>query len=93
MRVEEVMAEAGIDSHGRPIEDGWIVVTCPACGTDNNLAEVDTEESGSQTVYLCGNCGERIVVVGPSPGLTGGYRLKDWVVLPLGEMRMNVPPD
>jgi len=92
MRVSEAMAVAGIDAHGRRIEDGWIDATCPFCQTKQNLGAAQTRDHGQQTDYLCTICGRPFVVVGPAPGLMGGYRLGDNVINPLGGMEVQVPP-
>jgi hypothetical protein len=95
MRVTDAMSAAGINASGAPIEEAWVVATCQGCKAEHRLSHIDVRESGQQTEYVCPDCDEVFVIVGPAPGLTGGYRLKDNVVNPLGGMRMGarvVPP-
>lgn len=92
MRVQDAFAAAGIDFKGTSMTDGWVVATCQGCEHKQNLGDIEPRENGQQTEYVCPRCETVFVIVGPAPGLTGGYRLGDYVVLPRGGMEVHVPP-
>ncbi len=91
MRVEEVMALAGVDRDGRAIEDAWMRGKCPNCGTETRLSDADVEVRLEESTYICPNCSAPFVTVAPAPDPRGGYRLNDWVVNPLGGLQMDLP--
>ena len=91
MRVSEAMNEAGINVKGKPVEEAMFQATCQGCGAKHKLDTITPQDSGQQSEYACTECGEVFVIVGPAPGLAGGYRLGENVVNPLGGMEIQVP--
>jgi DNA-directed RNA polymerase subunit RPC12/RpoP len=91
VRIEEAFAAAGINAQGEPITDSLIVAACLECKTETRADRMEREDSGAQTNYLCPKCGATVVIVGPAPGLTGGYRLGNTVIQPRGGMAIAVP--
>lgn len=91
MRVEEAFGAAGLNIAGDPIPDSLIRATCPNCAHVERLDRMNTTDMGAQTNYECAECSATVVIVGPAPSLTGGHRLGDNVVLPLGGMEIVVP--
>ena len=91
MRVEEVFAAVGLNIRGEPIPARRIRIVCPNCGRTSGADQVRLGESGQQTNHDCPSCTATMLTVSPLPGLSG-YRLKDWTVIPLGGMTIDVPP-
>jgi hypothetical protein len=91
MRVEEVLAEAGLNIRGETIPAWRIRITCPNCRRTSGADEVRHAESGPQTNHDCPGCAATMLTVTPARR-PGGYRLKDWTVNALGGMTVAVPP-
>lgn len=91
MRVEEVMALVGLNVSGREITDALLEASCPACGENSRLSDASVRETGEQTNYICPACGDVFVIVSPTPGITGGTRLGEWVVKPMGVLDIHLP--
>ena len=84
VRVEDVFAQQGIGPKGgRPIKDGDMTTTCPACGTIQRLSDATLSLDRDETVYTCRNGCQPMVVIG-RPGVVAwpgrAYRLGDHVV-------------
>lgn len=90
MRVAEAFSAAGINVSGESLDEACFRAKCQNCAAEHRLSEIGPRKNGQQTEYVCPACDAVFVVVGPAPGLTGGYRLKDNVVLPLGGMEVDV---
>ena len=89
MRVEEVFAAAGTTL---AVRDSWLRAECPGCGSAAGLDGIACAESDEETTYTCPKCAEPVVLVGRASGRIRGYRIGEWVVLPLGGMQVKVPP-
>jgi hypothetical protein len=77
-RVEEALA--ALD---HPPSDSEIMTSCRTCGKEQSLAECDVRRDGPDTVYVCCNGCQALVVVsepGQSPWPGRGYRLGDHVI-------------
>jgi hypothetical protein len=84
VRVEDVFAKQGIvPKGGRPIKDSDMTTTCPACGTVQRLSDATLSLDHDETVYMCRNGCQPMVVIG-RPGVVAwpgrGYRLGNHVV-------------
>ena len=90
MRVEEVFAAAGLSIRGETIPAGRIRVVCPNCERTSGADNLRHAESGQQTNHDCPHCAATMLTVSPAPA-RGGYQLKDWVVVPLAGMSVDVP--
>jgi len=83
-RADEILVWAGlrVPNGGRLPDDGQMTTTCVACGETQTLAQAEIEQ-GDETVYVCKNGCQPILVVG-RPGTVAwpgrGYRLGDWVL-------------
>src|SRR5437763_477761 len=84
-RAEEVLVWAGLDvpKSARLPGDSAITTTCPSCRETQTLQEADYEETGAESVYLCKNGCQAILVIGlpgerPWPGR--GYRMGNFVL-------------
>jgi hypothetical protein len=84
VRVEDVFAKQGIGpKEGRPIKDSDMTTTCPACGTIQRLSDATLSLDRDETVYVCRNGCQPMVVIG-RPGVVAwpgrGFRLGHHVV-------------
>lgn len=84
IKVEEVFAKQGIGAGGgRPISDGDMKTSCPACETEQLLSEATLSQVDGDTIYSCKNGCQPILIVG-RPGVVAwpgrGFRLGDHVV-------------
>ncbi|MDQ3865651.1 MAG: hypothetical protein M3304_02295 [Actinomycetota bacterium] len=90
MRVEEVFAAAGLNIRGEMIPPARIRITCPNCTRVTGADLVRHLESGQQTNHDCPHCAATMLTVSPAHR-PGGYRLKDWTVIALAGMTIDVP--
>jgi len=90
MRVEEVLAAAGLNIRGHTIPPQRIRVLCPNCGRTSGADGLRHAETGGQTNHDCPHCAATVLTVRPAPG-KGGYQLKDWIVVPVAGMSVDVP--
>jgi hypothetical protein len=93
VRVEDVFARQGIGPEGRrPIKDGDMTTTCPACGTVQRLSDATLSLDRDETVYTCRHGCQPIVVIG-RPGTVAwpgrGYRLGDYVIRNVRDIRIK----
>jgi hypothetical protein len=83
-RADEILIWARLDvpQDLRLPSDAQIVTTCPTCKEAQTLSEADVS-SGEETVYVCKEGCQPILVVGPPvppPWPGRGYRMGDWVL-------------
>jgi hypothetical protein len=65
VRVEDVFAKQGIGPKGgRPIKDGDMTTSCPACGTVQRLSDATLSLDRDEAVYTCRNGCQPMVVIG-----------------------------
>ena len=89
IRVEEVFAVLK-----PPPADDQVTTSCRTCGTAQKLTECEVRRDGSDTVYLCRNGCQVLVVVsapGDSPWPGRGYRLGDHVIRNASDLFLAVP--
>ena len=84
VRVEDVFAgQLTVPAGGRLPIDKEIRTACPTCGAAQTLGDSQVSRDGAETVYVCVNGCQPIVVVG-SPGESAwpgrGYRLGLYVI-------------
>jgi endogenous inhibitor of DNA gyrase (YacG/DUF329 family) len=91
MHVEQAFRAADLTIRGHAIPAQRIRVQCPNCGRTSGADELRHSESATQTNHDCPHCAATALTVHPVPH-RGGYRLKDWVVVPLAGMSVDVPP-
>jgi hypothetical protein len=102
VRVEDVMRNQRVaPPGGRPPTDAEMHTSCPTCGETQHLSETEVRRDVHDTVYLCRNGCQIIVVVsepGDSPWPGRGYRLGDHVIrnaadlfLPVGMNKVLIP--
>jgi hypothetical protein len=91
VRVEEVLAAAGLNIRGETIPPRRIRITCPNCRRTTGADQVRHAESGQQTNHDCPGCAATMLTV-TTARIAGGYRLKDWTVTALGGMTVDIPP-
>jgi DNA-directed RNA polymerase subunit M/transcription elongation factor TFIIS len=82
--VQEVLATQFTAPEGTRLPtDAEVTTTCPTCNTNQALFEAAASRSGDETVYICKNGCQRIVLVG-QPGEQAwdgrGYRLGPHVI-------------
>ncbi|MBJ7469776.1 MAG: hypothetical protein JHD16_00660 [Solirubrobacteraceae bacterium] len=59
--------------------------TCVGCSTQLRLGDIQPEQLGDVTTYVCSSCGTAVVGVkrfkeDAEPRERGGFRLGDWVI-------------
>lgn len=91
MQIEKVFAAAGLNIRGQTIPPDRIRILCPNCDRTSGADVLRHAESGNQLNHDCPHCAATVLTVSPAPG-RGGYQLKDWLVIPLAGMSIDVPP-
>ncbi len=89
VRVEDVFAKLK-----PPPADDQVTTSCRTCGTAQKLTECEVRRDGSDTVYVCRNGCQVLVVVGApgdSPWPGRGYRLGDHVIRNAGDLFLALP--
>lgn len=74
--------------------DNQLTTSCRTCGTDQNLTECELRRDGLDTVYVCRNGCQILVVVsapGDSPWPGRGYRLGDHVIRNASDLFLAIP--
>jgi endogenous inhibitor of DNA gyrase (YacG/DUF329 family) len=90
VRVEEVFVAAGLNIRGHAIPPQRIRVRCPNCERTSGANDLRHAENGSRTNHDCPHCAATVLTVSPAPA-KGGYQLKDWVVIPLAGLSVDIP--
>lgn len=103
VRVEDIVTKSlRAPSPATPLPtDAEMHTFCPTCHHDQRLADADVRRDGEETVYICKNGCQVIVVVG-SPGSSPwpgrGFRVGDYVIrnasdllLPIGIKAVKIP--
>lgn len=86
---------AVLDWHGRPpVQDGEIESDCEQCGHTMTLASCRTEQTAKGRIYRCHSCPEVVLIVAPfiegaKPRQGRGYRLDNWVLRNVTELRFR----
>jgi hypothetical protein len=89
VRVQEVLAVLK-----PPPADDQVTTSCRTCGTKQKLTECELRRDGADTVYICRNGCQSLVVVsapGDSPWPGRGYRLGDHVIRNAGDLLLAIP--
>lgn len=89
VRVEKVLAVLK-----PPPADDHITTSCRTCGTAQKLTECEVRRDGADTVYVCRNGCQVLVVVsalGDSPWPGRGYRLGDHVIRNASDLFLTIP--
>jgi len=77
-----------------PADDGRVTTSCRTCGTQQTLQDCELRRDGPDTVYVCRNGCQILVVVsvpGDSPWPGRGYRLGDHVIRNASDLFVTVP--
>ena len=90
MRVEEVFAAAGLNIRGHTIPPQRIRVLCPNCDRTSTADGLRHAQSAGHTNHDCPHCAATVLTVSRAPG-KGGYQLRDWIVIPIAGMSVDVP--
>jgi hypothetical protein len=94
VKVEEVLAkQLKPPKAGQLPQDGEIRTRCPSCGDVQVLGDCQLRRDGSETVYVCHNGCQAIVVIGPpgdSPWPGRGYRLGDHVIRNISDLVLPI---
>lgn len=84
VKVEEVFRAQLKAPNGTNLpKDKEIITECPTCGQTQNLSEAELYRDGQESVYICKNGCQPIVVIGlpgDSPWPGRGYRLGNYVI-------------
>ena len=89
VRVQDVLPASSA-----PADDGRALTSCRTCGTQQTLKECEIRRDGPDTVYVCRNGCQVLVVVstpGDSPWPGRGYRLGDYVIRNASDLFLTVP--
>jgi hypothetical protein len=84
VRAEEVFQKQNVGPKGRrSIKDSDILTECPTCETKQNLSEASLSLYEDDTIYICKNGCQTIVVIS-RPGIVAwpgrGFRVGDYVI-------------
>jgi hypothetical protein len=88
-----VTVEAVLGRLDPPPKDDQISTVCRTCGVSQRLSECESWRDGEDTVYVCKNGCQTLVVIGKpgdSPWAGRGYRLGNHVIRNAGDLEIHV---